>query len=181
MANVTIYCDTEGAEIRYTVNQEGSPENGTLYEAPFSASEGDVIRAIGMKEGMENSQVAEVTIEQTGEEEMNHVEFPFTIGSNNIITYTGHTTTEVFQNYIMAAKRQQCSAYIKIDDTNNIGRFMGIALLTNGISFVNQTGDAAMVTMNMTTSMTTGWIVSVFGADGTSAGKGVLVLEYSDN
>ena len=47
MANVTIHCDTEGAEIRYTVNQEGSPENVTLYEAPFSASEGDVIRAIG--------------------------------------------------------------------------------------------------------------------------------------
>lgn len=68
MANVTIHCDTEGAEIRYTVNQEGSPENGTLYEAPFSASEGDVIRAIGMKEGMENSQVAELTIKTEGEE-----------------------------------------------------------------------------------------------------------------
>lgn len=64
MANVTIHCDTEGADIRYTINQEGSPENGTLYEAPFTASEGDVIRAIGMKEGMENSQVAEVTISQ---------------------------------------------------------------------------------------------------------------------
>ena len=70
MANVTIHCDTEGAEIRYTVNQEGSPENGTLYEAPFSASEGDVIRAIGMKDGMENSQVAEVTISQMEDDNM---------------------------------------------------------------------------------------------------------------
>lgn len=68
MANVTIHCDTEGAEIRYTVNREGSPENGTLYEAPFTASEGDVIRAIGMKEGMEDSQVAEVTISQMEDE-----------------------------------------------------------------------------------------------------------------
>lgn len=181
MANVTIHCDTEGAEIRYTVNQEGSPENGTLYDAPFSASEGDIIRAIGMKEGMENSQVAEVTISQTGDEEMNHVEFPFTIGSNNILTYTGHTTAEVFQNYIIAAKRQQCSAYIKTSNTNSIGRFMGIALLTNGISFTNQTGECAIITMNITMSMANGWIVSTFGNDGTFAGEGVLVFDYSNN
>lgn len=85
MANVTIHCDTEGADIRYTINQEGSPENGTLYEAPFTASEGDVIRAIGMKEGMENSQVAEVTISQM-EDTMTryHVDFE-DVGGN----YTG--------------------------------------------------------------------------------------------
>lgn len=181
MANVTIHCDTEGAEIRYTVNQEGSPENGTLYDAPFSASEGDVIRAIGMKEGMENSQVAEVTINQTGDEEMNHVEFPFTIGSNNTLTYTGHTAAEVFQQYITAAKKQQCSAYIKTSNTNAIGRFMGIVLLTNGISFASQTGEGAMLIMNMTTSTASGWIVSTFGNDGMFAGDGVLVFDYSDN
>ena len=89
MANVTIHCDTEGADIRYTVNQEGSPENGTLYEAPFTASEGDVIRAIGIKEGMENSQVAEVTISQIGDDIMTRYHVDFTKDGE---TYNGSCT-----------------------------------------------------------------------------------------
>ena len=145
MANVTIHCDTEGAEIRYTVNQEGSPENGTLYEAPFSASEGDVIRAIGMKEGMENSQVAEVTISQM-EDEVTRYHVDFTkdgetyngscagIGSINTIT-DKIITAQLLFNVVGAGTLKITPTYISPMD---YGTPFNFSLTTNGDTIEGQ-------------------------------------------
>ena len=59
--NVTINCTTSGANIYYTTNGDNPTESSTLYEGPISVSETTTIKAIAVKSGMNNSEVAEAT------------------------------------------------------------------------------------------------------------------------
>ncbi len=55
-SEVTITCETEGAEIRYTDNEAAlAPESWTLYESPFTVSESTTIYAVAFKDGNASS------------------------------------------------------------------------------------------------------------------------------
>lgn len=58
---VTLACATEDATIYYTLNGETPTTESTLYVEPFTLSETTTVKAIAVKEGMDNSAVAEAT------------------------------------------------------------------------------------------------------------------------
>ena len=59
--DVTLACATEDAIIYYTLNGETPTTESTLYVEPFTLGETTTLKAIAVKEGMDNSAVAEAT------------------------------------------------------------------------------------------------------------------------
>ena len=59
--NVTINCATSGATIHYTTDGTTPTASSTVYSTPISVTETMTIKAIALKEGMENSEIAEAT------------------------------------------------------------------------------------------------------------------------
>ena len=59
--NVTISCGTEGATIHYTVDGTTPTANSATYSAPIAISETTTVKAIAMKDGMLDSEVATAT------------------------------------------------------------------------------------------------------------------------
>ncbi|MCQ2324855.1 MAG: chitobiase/beta-hexosaminidase C-terminal domain-containing protein [Paludibacteraceae bacterium] len=55
---VTLATTTEGAAIYYTTNGDAPTAASTLYEAPFQVSATTTVKAIAVKEGLDNSEVA---------------------------------------------------------------------------------------------------------------------------
>lgn len=59
--SVSIACATTGATIYYTTDGTTPSATSTVYAAPISVNETTTIKAIAMKEGMTNSEIAEAT------------------------------------------------------------------------------------------------------------------------
>lgn len=59
--NVSIACATNGATIHYTTDGTTPSANSTVYSTSISVTETMTIKAIAMKEGMNNSEIAEAT------------------------------------------------------------------------------------------------------------------------
>ena len=59
--DVTLACATEDAIIYYTLNGETPTTESTPYVGPFTLAETTTVKAIAVKEGMDNSAVAEAT------------------------------------------------------------------------------------------------------------------------
>lgn len=63
---VAITCATVGSSIYYTTDgSDPSKENGTLYSAPFQLLGNATVKAIAVKEGLLDSQIATASIEVT--------------------------------------------------------------------------------------------------------------------
>lgn len=58
---VTINCATEGATIYYTTDGNNPTPNSSVYNAPITISETTTVKAMGVKQGMENSNIASAT------------------------------------------------------------------------------------------------------------------------
>ena len=58
---VSIACATEGATIHYTLDGSDPTESSPVYSEPISIEETTTIKAIAMKEGYDNSAIAEAT------------------------------------------------------------------------------------------------------------------------
>ena len=59
--NVTINCTTDGAIIYYTTNGDVPTTSSAVYSTPIAISETTTVKAIGVKTGMSNSNVASAT------------------------------------------------------------------------------------------------------------------------
>ena len=59
--SVSIACATEGATIYYTLDGSDPSENSLVYSAPLDINQTTTIKAIAMKEGYNNSSIAEAT------------------------------------------------------------------------------------------------------------------------
>lgn len=59
---ITITCETEGASVYYTLEGTVPTENSNKYEAPFIITESTTIKAVGVKDGYDNSETVTVTI-----------------------------------------------------------------------------------------------------------------------
>ena len=58
---ISISCDTEDASIYYTIDGTDPTTASTLYEAPFKLTSDATVKAIAVKEGLENSSIASAT------------------------------------------------------------------------------------------------------------------------
>lgn len=99
---VSIACATDGATIHYTMDGTDPTENSPVYSTPININETTTLKAIAMKEGYDNSAIAEATYTiQTGavvifnqdwEGEMNGWTFVSVEGEMNwtIATYQGN-------------------------------------------------------------------------------------------
>lgn len=58
IAKIQITCSTPDSQIYYTTNGNTPTSNSNLYSTPFSANPGTTIKAIGVKEGMLDSDIA---------------------------------------------------------------------------------------------------------------------------
>lgn len=59
MSKVQITCETENANIYYTLNGENPTSNSALYSSPFEVNKTCTVKAIGYKEGYLESDVLE--------------------------------------------------------------------------------------------------------------------------
>ncbi|MBO2522612.1 MAG: hypothetical protein CW336_01965 [Bacteroidetes bacterium] len=59
--NVTISCTTDGATIHYTTNGDVPTTSSAVYSTPIAISETTTVKAMGVKTGMSNSNVASAT------------------------------------------------------------------------------------------------------------------------
>lgn len=59
--NVTISCTTDGATIYYTTNGDVPTTSSAVYSTPIAISETTTVKAMGVKTGMSNSNVASAT------------------------------------------------------------------------------------------------------------------------
>lgn len=59
--NVTIACTTEGATIHYTIDGTNPTENSATYTTAIAISETTTVKAIAMKQGMNDSEIATAT------------------------------------------------------------------------------------------------------------------------
>ncbi len=59
--NVTISCTTNGATIHYTTNGDVPTTSSAVYSTPIAISETTTVKAMGVKTGMSNSNVASAT------------------------------------------------------------------------------------------------------------------------
>ena len=59
--SVSITCATEEATIHYTTNGDTPDENSAVYSTPITVDETMTIKAIAVKSGMTNSEIAEAT------------------------------------------------------------------------------------------------------------------------
>lgn len=96
---ISITCDTEDASIYYTINGEDPSTESTLYEAPFKLTSGATVKAIAVKDGLDNSSIASATF-NFPIEAANIADF-IEAASKNATTITG-TVTVVAQhnNYL---------------------------------------------------------------------------------
>ena len=60
--SVQISCSTPSSRIYYTIDNTEPSSNSNLYSSPFSASIGATIKAIGIKEGYLDSDIATLTV-----------------------------------------------------------------------------------------------------------------------
>lgn len=63
---VTITCETEGADIYYTTDGQDPSTSSTKYTEPITIDSSVTVRAIGAKEGMDNSSVASANFVKAG-------------------------------------------------------------------------------------------------------------------
>ena len=92
---ITLFCSTSGATIRYTTNGADPTSSSTLYSSPFTISTSCIIRAKAFKSGYTNSDIASgsfiVSIPQSG--------YIFGWGEN----YVGSATPPAGNNFIAIA------------------------------------------------------------------------------
>lgn len=67
---ITITCETEGAEIYYTLDGKDPTTDSIKYTEPFTIDSSVTVRAIAVKEGMENSAVAAATYVKAGDKDI---------------------------------------------------------------------------------------------------------------
>lgn len=61
MPQIQITCDTPDSQIYYSINNANLDQ---LYSGPFNAENGNVIKAIGKKDGYDNSEISEFKVPQ---------------------------------------------------------------------------------------------------------------------
>ena len=88
---ITIECETEGAQIYFTTEDETPSASSQLYTGPLTYSEAVTIRAIAVKDGWYDSKVAEATY-TTAVEGASTVSVDFTANGNIADIYTGTAT-----------------------------------------------------------------------------------------
>lgn len=137
---VSINCSTTGASIYYTTNgNKPSASEGTLYEDPIEINEATTIKAIAVKDGAEDSEVAtaEYTIKQAisgfnnidFESDLDcYVDWTFTNAEKSTGAITAHggtyyattggKTTAVFQTKEKVAYPNVFTCYVSKTSTN---------------------------------------------------------------
>ena len=75
--NIAITCETEGAEIRYTLDESDPTESSTLYQNIFEVTPPFIIKAKAFKEGMRPS--------GTGISQFIPLTVPMTLPDNSVL------------------------------------------------------------------------------------------------
>lgn len=84
MSKIRISCETEGAEIYYTLDGSTPDNSKNLYESEFEVNEACDIKAIAEKEGYDNSEL--------GENSLYSVSFSNILGRHSIKVYDGNNS-----------------------------------------------------------------------------------------
>ena len=89
MSSIQITCETENANIYYTLNGENPTSNSTLYSSPVEVNETCTVKAIGVKEGYLESDINQLFLDI---KDLNNVEIPYTLPDNTTIFYDRGTS-----------------------------------------------------------------------------------------
>ncbi|PYZ92724.1 hypothetical protein CR194_13800 [Salipaludibacillus keqinensis] len=90
---IVLSTSTEDAEIYYTLNGEDPTDSDTLYDSPITITEETTVKAVAVKDGLENSVVREFNytlLAEAGELEIYDIQ-----GASHISPYEGQVVREV--------------------------------------------------------------------------------------
>ena len=93
--DVTITCATQGAKIYYTTDGSAPTESSTLYAGKITVSETTTIKAIAVKDGMNDSEVVSVTITINADDSGDPVETKVAAPAFSVQSGTLDKTTEI--------------------------------------------------------------------------------------
>lgn len=110
---VTITCATSDANIYYTTNGDTPTSSSTHYTAPFSIDATTTIKAIAIKSGMTDSEIASATFTKSGGGEETPV--TITIGTSTSTSYAATFTSSSTNEHITAS----ATAFTKGNSTNS--------------------------------------------------------------
>ena len=136
---VTLACETEDADIYYTLDGTDPTAESTLYEEAFTLDETTTVKAIAVKEGLANSAVAEATFTK--------VEPPV------VVNYTRITSLDQLQD---GAKLIIASRY----DDDETHYYVAPTRITNKLNGVAVTVDNNIISTDVDTIV---WTVSIEG------------------
>lgn len=152
--SVTISCETDGASIYYTTNGDAPTSSSTLYEDAIPVSTTTTIKAIAIKEGLDNSEVAEAayTITKAPDVILDLIDgnwgFPSKEGTS-LTTYTNSVTGYKLQCYASNEYKVSGSNYFIIGKANS---YMLLPKFDNAIDkivVVGNSGGSGNVSFNI--------------------------------
>ena len=142
---VTINCATQGAYIFYTTDGYDPTPNSALYESPITISETTTVKAIAMKDGMNDSQIASAlyTISNTPQ---NATEYSLITSTNALIPGDKYIIVGIKSDAYKALGRQNTNNRVAVDVTpsNNVISLIPAAVATDTTAFeltLGQDGD----------------------------------------
>ena len=158
---ITITTSTAGASIYYTTdNSTPSSTNGTLYSAPFSIAETTTIKAIAIKAGADDSEVATATYTKGASVTSFNVDFE----TNTLAAYVNWT----FDNIgIHSTQITPHGGEYYGANLNAGGNGVGTASITTSAIFANPGILTFVTSKESTNNNASSWIVQV-SEDGTS-------------
>lgn len=149
--SVSITCATEGATIHYTTNGDTPDENSAVYSTPITVDETMTIKAIAVKSGMTNSEVAEATYT---------INDPSTLTQYRKITSTAQLTAG---DYLIVCEDQSVAFDGSLTTLDAVGNIFAV-VINDGVI---QTNKEAYFTANKLE----GNIYSLRSASGYSIGR----------
>ncbi|MCQ2265772.1 MAG: chitobiase/beta-hexosaminidase C-terminal domain-containing protein, partial [Bacteroidales bacterium] len=110
---VTISCATEGAAIYYTLDGSEPDESANLYSAPITLNSSTTVKAIAIKEGWDDSEIASAAYQiTTGISEVESATLIYpnpACQSLNIITTTAINHVEIYTMAGQKVSEQRCN------------------------------------------------------------------------
>lgn len=117
---VIITCETAGANIYYTTDGSAPTKESTAYAAPFPLTETATVKAIAVKDGMDDSEVAKEKVEISTGGHLDALQYPLMTGFGGGTDWTNGDTLRfsVKDDALTAVKNATAETIIKYQYNN---------------------------------------------------------------
>lgn len=186
--SVSITTETEGATIHYTTNGAEPTAESTVYSTPFEVTETTTVKAIAVKEGWNNSEVAETTYTAIDPDATNYKIVASELGVGNGVAVTslqfGAVTATFASNGGTSPAYYNTGSAIRAYAKNTITFTGAVGITITEIKFTFAAGEGTnAITVNSGSFSTNTWTGASnevkFTIGGTSGHRRIATIEVT--